>query len=174
MKVCRLEHDSFLFVASIMLFHHCLSIFGLVNTAFQCKWGTELVGVVALAEVTNPLLQIRWFLKDQGYSKTIIGEIVDFLFIVVFGVCRLGIGGYVLVGYMSHPNDDILGRIGALSIFTVSIIFYYYILGYAYKKYSRLFFNTNKSNGSHNGVPTHAINNGQQHGAQSSAHIKTE
>ncbi|XP_067949787.1 TLC domain-containing protein 5-like [Watersipora subatra] len=148
--------------APIMLFHHCLSIFGMVCTVFGGKWGTELIGVIALTEISNPLLQLRWFLKTEGYSRTLLGEIVDFLFIAVFGLCRLGLGGYALIGYLSYPNDDILGRFGAVAIFIVSIIFYYYILGYAYKKYSRMYFGSHKCNGAFHSSDKPQINGGSQ------------
>ncbi|KAF6026165.1 TMEM136 [Bugula neritina] len=78
----------------IMIVHHVLSIFGTANMIFQGKWGTELVAVIGATEVSNPLLQLRWFLKSAGYSKTILGEIVDFLFIIVFGAFRFLLSGY--------------------------------------------------------------------------------
>jgi len=98
----------------------------MANMIFQGKWGTELVAVIGATEVSNPLLQLRWFLKSAGYSKTILGEIVDFLFIIVFGAFRFLLSGYVMLEYVSYPNDDVLGKVGAVSMFSLSAVFYYF------------------------------------------------
>lgn len=157
-----------------MVFHHSLSIFGLANTAFQCKWGTELVGVVGLTEVSNPVLQIRWFLKSSGYLKSVLGELVDLTFLIVFTVFRLIIGGYVSFLYITYPNDDILGKIGCSCIYAVSLAFYYYILGYSYNKYHKMY-NSLRSGSQSSSVANGMVSERSVNGhPMSNGHIKSD
>lgn len=106
----------------------------MLNMVLQGKWGTELIGVIGGTEITNPLLQTRWFLKQFHFNKQL-AVIVDFLFIFVFGYFRLYLGGFVLIHYVSFPKWDFLGKLGAVTMYGLSSVFYFYILRYAIRKY---------------------------------------
>ena len=58
-----------------MLLHHSLSIFGMTWTLCAGKYGTEMMATIAGSEVTNPLLQLRWFLRETGRKDTRLSEV---------------------------------------------------------------------------------------------------
>lgn len=153
-----------------------LSIFGMLMMTFNGRWGTELIGVIGGTEVSNPFLQLRWFLKEFQFNQTLVA-IVDFSFILVFGVCRLLIGGYILYYYVGYPKSDFLGKLGAVTMYALSVVFYFYILRYAIRKYGRSFLRSNKqalngaiSNGTSN---VHVKSNGHDNGHQNGNHLKS-
>ena len=139
-----------------MIVHHVLSLFGMLNMAFQGKWGTELIGVIGGTEITNPLLQLRWFLKTLNFNSLLV-SFVDFSFIFTFGYFRLYLGGHVLVHYVTYPKWDFLGKLGAVTMYALSVVFYYYILRYAARKYGG-FLSKKKKLVSSNGVHKHSSN----------------
>ncbi|KAI8497265.1 hypothetical protein Bbelb_252140 [Branchiostoma belcheri] len=78
----------------VMLTHHCASIFGLAAALILGVSGTDVIGVIFGAELTNPFLQLRWFFKETGRYCTLPAEINDLLFISLFAGVRIGVGGY--------------------------------------------------------------------------------
>ncbi|XP_046554452.1 TLC domain-containing protein 5-like [Haliotis rubra] len=119
-----------------MMAHHALSIFGLTVCLVVGKYGTELVATICGAEVTNPLLQLRWFLRETGQYHTITGEIVDILFMVSFGMLRIGVGSVLLYSYFQQPTD-FFGRFGGVCIYAIGWVFWIAIVQYAIKKYTK-------------------------------------
>lgn len=122
----------------MMLFHHCLSLIGLGITFTMGKYGTEMVATICGAELTNPLLQLRWFLREVGKSDTLLAEVVDHAFMISFGLLRIGVGTILLYCYFKQPTD-LLGRFGGVVIYTIGWIFWISILQYAIKKYKKIF-----------------------------------
>ncbi|KAK6173725.1 hypothetical protein SNE40_017131 [Patella caerulea] len=118
-----------------MLLHHFLSIIGLLVTLLVGKYGTELVATICGGEITNPLLQLRWFLRETGHKNSLAAEVVDWMFVCSFGFMRLGIGTILLYGYFMQPTDN-LGRFGAICIYSLGVIFWVNIMQFAFKKYS--------------------------------------
>lgn len=121
-----------------MLIHHILSIMGLSVCVLSGCYGTEMIGSICGSEISNPLLQLRWFLRETGKYNTILGEIVDLAFMFMFGGIRIGIGSYLLYCYFQQ-DTDVLGRIGGVALYVLSWVFMVNILGFAYKKYTRKF-----------------------------------
>ncbi|XP_046338851.2 TLC domain-containing protein 5-like [Haliotis rufescens] len=119
-----------------MMAHHALSIFGLTVTLVAGKYGTELVATICGAELTNPLLQLRWFLRETGQYHTIVGEIVDILFMGTFGMLRIGVGSVLLYSYFQQPTD-FFGRLGGVCIYAIGWVFWIAIVQYAIKKYTK-------------------------------------
>ncbi|KAK0057555.1 transmembrane protein 136 [Biomphalaria pfeifferi] len=124
----------------VMLAHHFLSIIGLSWCLFAGYYGTELVATIGGAEITNPLLQLRWFLRESGHYKSLLGDIVDWTFIMSFGFVRILLGSVLLYSYYQQ-NTDFWGRLGGTCIYSIGWIFFIGILNYAVKKYSRRFKN---------------------------------
>ena len=119
-----------------MLLHHSLSIIGLCWTLVVGKYGTEMVATICGSEVTNPLLQLRWFLKETGRYHTLLGEVVDVAFMLSFFTIRIGIGSLLLYCYFQQPTD-FWGRLGATCIYLISWIFWISIFQYAVYKYTK-------------------------------------
>lgn len=120
----------------LMLLHHTLSITGLA-VCFGLHWyGTEMVATIFGAEITNPLLQFRWFLREMNKYNTLLGDIVDVAFMFIFGFFRIFLGTILLIYYYSQETD-MLGRLGGTTIYTISWLFWISIVRYGYKKYHR-------------------------------------
>ena len=119
-----------------MLLHHSLSILGFVWTLCGGKYGTELMATVCGTEVTNPLLQLRWFLRETGRYDTALGEVVDVLFMLSFFFLRIGVGSVLIYCYFQQPTD-FMGRVGATSIYLISWVFWVGIFQYAVHKYTK-------------------------------------
>jgi len=120
-----------------MIFHHILSILGNGFALYRGTNGTELVATLFGTEITNPILQLRWFLRSSGVSPChpTIAMIVDFCFLIVFTVMRICIGSVLLYRYLRHPAPDWLARSAALIIYGISWVFWYSIVCFAVRKY---------------------------------------
>ncbi|XP_061184634.1 TLC domain-containing protein 5-like isoform X2 [Saccostrea echinata] len=121
-----------------MLFHHVCSIMGMTIGTVTGRYGTEMIATIFGSEITNPLLQIRWFLRETGNYETVLGEVVDHSFMFLFGFFRIGIGSYLLLRYFQQ-DTDFLGRFGAVVIYAISWMFWINIMVYAGKKYKKRF-----------------------------------
>lgn len=121
-----------------MLLHHSLSLLGLTWTLASGKYGTEMMATLCGSEVTNPLLQLRWFLRETGHHLTALGEIVDLLFMISFFTLRIGIGSLLLYCYFQQPTD-FMGRLGATLIYLIGWMFWISIFRYAVRKYSKIY-----------------------------------
>ena len=97
-------------------------------------YGTELVATIGGAEITNPLLQTRWFLRESKNHKSWLGISIDIAFMVSFGLVRIGAGTVLLVRYYQQ-DTDFLGRLGGTIIYTIGWLFWIGIVQYAYKKW---------------------------------------
>ncbi len=164
-----------------MLFHHCLSICGQLIGLHYGKYGTELAATIFGTELTNPLLQLRWFLRETHRHKTWYSELNDAMFILLFTFLRIVLASYLLYCYLQHPRPDWLGRLGGISIYLVGVGFWIMIVRYAVRKYSKMFhqWRTGKGlpflpchrsafkEGAHNNenqaAPEHSNNNKEKH-----------
>ncbi|KAK3770698.1 hypothetical protein RRG08_037890 [Elysia crispata] len=123
----------------VMVAHHFLSIVGLTWCLVAGFYGTELVCTIGGAEITNPLLQLRWFLRETGhYRGTIWGHLVDWAFMLSFGFIRIVLGSILLYSYYQQ-NTDFWGRLGGTTIYSIGWIFFINILNYAFRKYLRIY-----------------------------------
>jgi hypothetical protein len=57
--------------------------------------GTEDVAGVGRLEITNPILQVRWFLCSAGYKNTVIFVLTEVGFMVMFFVRHIIGGSYL-------------------------------------------------------------------------------
>ncbi|NXO23515.1 TM136 protein, partial [Cisticola juncidis] len=106
-----------------MLLHHTLSICGMVLVLGLGKSGTEVNAVVFVSEITNPLLQARWFLREMGSYHSTLGKVVDFLFVLLFLALRIGAGAWIMYGVVTSPKPNWLLKAGGLAMYVVSLGF---------------------------------------------------
>jgi len=120
-----------------MIFHHMLSIFGNGFVLYRGINGTELMATLFGTEITNPVLQLRWFLRYAGVSARCptTAMTVDLFFLTLFGVMRIGIGSILLYCYLRHPAPDLIARLASLVIYGLGWVFWYSIICYAIRKY---------------------------------------
>lgn len=120
---------------AVMLAHHLVSILGLVYCLYQGSGGSELVAVMGASEVTNPMLQLRWFLKESGCYTGKIAAVIDFLFVSIFWIARLGVGSIFHVACQTSPKLDVVVKAGGQAFYIISVIFGIQLVLHVYKKY---------------------------------------
>lgn len=118
-----------------MLCHHVVSIFGLSICLVTEYYGTELIALIFGSEITNPLLQLRWFLRKFGYQDTVIAECVDVAFILGFTCIRMGVGTYLMICYNAMDHIPFHIKCGGVVFYIISVAFYITIVKFAYRKY---------------------------------------
>jgi len=122
---------------AVMIFHHILSIVGNGYVLYRGINGTELMATLFGTEITNPVLQLRWFLRYAGVSTRwpAIAVTVDFCFLILFTVMRIIIGSVLLYCYLQHPAPDWIARTAGVVIYGLGWVFWYSIMCYAIRKY---------------------------------------
>ena len=124
-----------------MLLHHMLTIFGQTVTVFRLKYGTEMIAAIFGSELTNPFLQLRWFFRASGKHHTWYAEVNDVIFMLLFGILRVGIASNLLYNYLLHPRPDFIGKFGGCCIYGIGLIFWLMIVRYAIRKYTKMYRN---------------------------------
>uniref|UniRef100_A0A8C2IHG3 TLC domain containing 5b n=1 Tax=Cyprinus carpio TaxID=7962 RepID=A0A8C2IHG3_CYPCA len=118
----------------VMLAHHTMSILGIVLALHLGESGIETCAVLFGSEITNPLLQARWFLKRMGRYDSLAGDVVDLLFILLFASVRIGVGSRMLYCVLASPKPLLIVKVGGVAIYTLSWIFMIDIARFACKK----------------------------------------
>lgn len=117
-----------------MLAHHTLSILGIVSALGMEESGIEVCAVLFGSEITNPLLQARWFLKRTGRYDGFGGDVVDLLFVALFVSVRIGVGGNMLYCELASPKPKLVMKVGGVAIYTLSWVFLLDIASFAFRK----------------------------------------
>ena len=120
-----------------MLLHHMVSLFGLLLVLHQARYACEMSAVIGASEVTNPLLQTRWFMKETRNYIGIKAVLVDWVFVFLFAVFRIGIGTPFILAFLASPDTDYVAKCGGVGFYAVSVIFGVTILQFIWRKYVR-------------------------------------
>ncbi|KAG8227276.1 hypothetical protein J437_LFUL012190 [Ladona fulva] len=67
-----------------MLAHHMISIIAITRVMMKGFSGAEASAGAGGLECTNPLLQLRWFIRKAGYKEHFIYKVVELTFMVMF------------------------------------------------------------------------------------------
>ncbi|XP_033833339.1 TLC domain-containing protein 5a [Periophthalmus magnuspinnatus] len=118
----------------VMLAHHTVSILGILLTLWLGESGIESCAVLFGTEITNPLLQTRWFLKQTGHYDTTLGHIVDILFVLLFIVMRVFVGGTMLYCELISPRPRFFIKCVGVAMYALSWIFVVDIVQFAIRK----------------------------------------
>uniref|UniRef100_A0A1B6E4L2 TLC domain-containing protein n=1 Tax=Clastoptera arizonana TaxID=38151 RepID=A0A1B6E4L2_9HEMI len=119
----------------IMIVHHIASLFSISLILFRGFSGAEAIAGIGSMEITNPLLQCRWFLRSMGYNNTRIHTSVEILFILSFVIMRLGYGSYLMYAIVFSNYCKLDVKICASLLYIISWAFVYYICMFILKKY---------------------------------------
>ncbi|KAG8434629.1 hypothetical protein GDO86_012840 [Hymenochirus boettgeri] len=119
---------------ALMLIHHVLSILGIIMSLTLGESATEVNAVLFGSEITNPLLQARWFLRETGHYESLLGDAVDFLFVTLFTTVRIGVGGWLLNCELISPKPYWFVKIGGIAMYTVSWCFVINIWHFAWRR----------------------------------------
>ncbi|PSN28954.1 hypothetical protein C0J52_26278 [Blattella germanica] len=103
-----------------MLIHHAISILALGRILMKGVSGTEAVAGLLGLEITNPILQLRWFLRSAGYKGSILFTLVELAFMIMFFVMRIIGGSYLYYCTVSHSRPDIETKLLASAFYILS------------------------------------------------------
>lgn len=118
----------------LMIMHHIYSIYTLKGILSKGYSGAQASCSIGCMEITNPLLQLRWFLRSEGYHKTLTFFFVEVSFFILFFTFRLIIGSYILLTVL-FENNDIDFKIASILLYFISAMFMVQIIKYATLKY---------------------------------------
>ncbi|XP_062817212.1 TLC domain-containing protein 5 [Anolis carolinensis] len=117
-----------------MIYHHILCISGMGGVLVMGVSGSEINALIFVAEITNPLLQIRWFLRDMGHYEGMAGEVVDTLFVLLFLGLRIGGGVWIVLAVLTSAKPNWEVKAGVLLMYFVSIVFAWDIVKFVKRK----------------------------------------
>nr|XP_061797828.1 TLC domain-containing protein 5-like [Nerophis lumbriciformis] len=119
---------------AVMLAHHSMSILGILLTLWLGESGIEGCAVLFGSEITNPLLQARWFLKQTGRYGTPLAHTVDVLFVLLFVLMRIFVGGTMLYCELISPRPRFFIKCGGVAMYALSWVFMVDIVRFAVRK----------------------------------------
>ncbi|KAM3830441.1 TLC domain-containing protein 5-like [Vipera latastei] len=123
----------------LMLTHHLLSMGGMSLVLDTGKSGPELSAIIFVSEVTNPFLQMRWFLRDSGSYESLAGDVVDILFVTLFLGLRIVGGAWIIRSVMKSAKTFGTLKGGILAMYVISFLFLLEIFTFAKKKILKKF-----------------------------------
>ncbi|XP_061730041.1 TLC domain-containing protein 5-like [Cydia pomonella] len=119
----------------LMLAHHFCTLVAITIYMHRNGTGCSFSCTMAFMEVTNPFLQIRWFLKTEGYGRTMLFYIVDILYLSSFLLIRGVLGTYILYKIMPVKVFGIDQKMIAISLYIISIGLMRELISYISYKY---------------------------------------
>ncbi|XP_015243377.1 PREDICTED: transmembrane protein 136-like [Cyprinodon variegatus] len=118
----------------VMLAHHVTSILGILLSLLMGVSGCETCGVIFGSELTNPLLQTRWFLRQLDLYDSLLGDAVDLLFILLFATVRVGVGTVMFYCELTSPRTLLIMKLGGVVMYLLAWVFMVDIARFGYKK----------------------------------------
>lgn len=119
----------------VMLAHHSLSIFGFSYVVYYNRYGCDMSTVLGASELTNPLLQMRWFMRQTGVYCGTKAKLLDWTFAGSFYAIRLGVGTWFYLTFLTSPGVDLVPKLGGSGFYIINVIFGVQLLHYMRKKY---------------------------------------
>lgn len=118
----------------LMLAHHAGSILGIALTLWLGASGGDTCGVIFGSELTNPLLQSRWFLRSAGRYDSLLGDVVDVLFILLFALVRVGVGTIMFYCQLTSPRPALIIKVAGVGMYILAWVFMVDIARFCFKK----------------------------------------
>lgn len=118
-----------------MLLHHMVSVTSLVFILFDGYSGPELVATILGTEISNPFLQIRWFMRETGQYQSFVAKVNDVIFMSMFIGWRLGPGSLLCYRTLSSPKPKLFVKIGGAGLYLISWVWVFFILRFAKKRF---------------------------------------
>lgn len=111
----------------VMLAHHVVSLFTISTCLFLNSSGYEASLMIWAAEFTNPLLQMRWFLRTKELHKTLFAKLNEMVFVILFIFMRLFYGSHLFYRCMVSKNIKPVPRAGSFVFHVVNLAFVYQV-----------------------------------------------
>ena len=118
-----------------MLLHHAISLSGLTYVVMTGHSGSELVATTFGSEVSNPFLQLRWFMRETGQYESLAAKINDVVFMSLFLFWRLGPGSFLCYYTISAAKPGLFIKIGGLSLYIMGWMWAFFIIKFARKRF---------------------------------------
>lgn len=115
---------------NLMVLHHIFSVFTLEYVLLNSFAGLQATCNLGLMEITNPLLQLRWFIREQGYYPSLLHSFTEFSFFISFVIVRVFWGTYYLYNLYLHEQPKAILVLFS-SLYVVSLIFVLLMIKYA-------------------------------------------
>lgn len=117
-----------------MLAHHAASMLGILLALLLGESGCETCAVIFGSEITNPLLQTRWFLRQLALYDSLLGDAVDLLFILLFATVRVGVGTVMFYCELTSPRSSMIMKLGGVVMYGLAWVFMVDIARFGYRK----------------------------------------
>ena len=121
-----------------MLLHHAFSLYGFLHVFIFNVYGCEVIAILGSSEFTNPILQMRWSMKQTGYYVGFWAKFIDFSFVFFFITARIVAGLVLLVWLCLSPRMSFIAKIGGWSMYTVSVVFSIHLMLFINRKYIKM------------------------------------
>ena len=118
----------------LMILHHLISMLSLVGGLLHGRSASEITAVIWGSELTNPFLQIRWFLKQTDQYDTTFAKVNDLVFLSLFMLVRIGIGTYMCVVVVSSQHTIWWIKIGGVIFHCISFFWMWKMMKFAAKR----------------------------------------
>lgn len=115
----------------IMLLHHLISILSMIYGLFTDHSGAEIIATIFGSELTNPFLQLRWFLRETRNYYTTLAYFNDLAFMGLFFYLRLGVGSCLMYSMLVAEKPTILIKGAGVGMYLVGVIWSLMILKFA-------------------------------------------
>ncbi|XP_018570373.1 transmembrane protein 136-like [Anoplophora glabripennis] len=119
----------------LMIAHHIYSVFALFRMLFKGYSGAQATCALGSMEITNPFLQMRWFIRSEGMYPSALFTSVEITFIIVFVAIRILLGTYYMYIIFKQPKNDWDFVALSFTIYVVSWMFMFNIVKYLFTKY---------------------------------------
>ena len=119
----------------VMLTHHILSILGMMYVLRYDIYGCESSAILGASEFTNPLLQLRWFLKQTNRYSGNTAAFVDWSFVFFFFGARVVVGSALYVCLLLSPRMEVVAKLGGTMMYCVGVIFSIHLGLFIHRKY---------------------------------------
>lgn len=121
--------------SNLMVAHHVYSCIALLRILRSRKAGGQTTCTLGALEITNPLLQARWFIRSHGMRNSVLFIAVEITFILVFTIMRIIIGSVVCFLIVITPANDWEYKFLSGIIYIISWMFMINIVKYINIKY---------------------------------------
>ncbi|KAJ8919251.1 hypothetical protein NQ315_003834 [Exocentrus adspersus] len=119
----------------LMMAHHVYSVFAIFRMLVKGTSGAQATCALGSMEITNPFLQLRWFIRSEGLYPSVLFNAVETTFMIVFVAIRIVLGTYYMVIIVKQPKNDWDFVLLSFTIYIMSWLFLINIVKYLLVKY---------------------------------------
>ncbi|KAL4715540.1 hypothetical protein ACJJTC_009166 [Scirpophaga incertulas] len=120
----------------LMLCHHVSALVAITIYMQKEYTGCTFACTLAMMEVTNPLLQARWFLRNGQREKSRVYFLIELCYLALFITIRGILGSYVILKIIQSDLFDMDEKVISIVFYIVSLGFIKDILEYIAHKYN--------------------------------------